>query len=378
MERTSVIIPTFNREKFLVEALESVLAQTLQPAEILVMDDGSTDNTSARMHTYGDRIKYIAKENSGKADTLNQALKRVQHPLVWIMDDDDIAQPDALENMTRLIDGQQEYGLAYGKYNRFHIEDGKDERIIRDGGYWAECEEESFFPTLLQDFFVHHPGMLVRKTAYDAAGPFSLKYPRLEDYEMLVRLAQVTRAKKTDSIVFLQRQHDGDRVGGLEAANRTQRWIDEEKLFFSELYDTLPLQSYIPAASNDELPELEKREALIQRGVIMARKKLWNLTISDFTTACDIKAEISLRPKETQALRQILFSKYGCPEIVSDQTISKRLKQIAKLSAVGRSIAKTIARGQIWFVRNAAQSRNIKATKNHLILMTSLLVAGTI
>ncbi|MFC7289999.1 glycosyltransferase family 2 protein [Hirschia litorea] len=375
MEKTSVILPTFNREDFLVEALESLLGQTLPPAEILVMDDGSTDNTYQRMQAYSDKIRYIKKSNTGKADTLNQALKLVQNPLVWIMDDDDIALPNALLDMTKLLDGKLDTGIAYGRYNRFHLDAKTGERIIQDGGYWAECDGETFFQTTLQDFFVHHPGMLVRKSAYEAAGNFSLEYPRLEDYEMLVRLAQVTKSERTESTIFLQRQHDGDRVDGLAADKRFDRWISEEKQFFTKLYSSLPLSAYSTSNSSQKVtpPSLE-REALIQRGVVMARKKLWNLALQDLERASYIhdSPNDNLSDLETNALRQILFSKYGSEEFLSDQTILPHLKKIRKIGPIGRAITNTIGRGQLWFIRSSLQSGKLTTSYRHLVNMTSL------
>jgi len=376
LERTSVILPTYNRADFLVEAVDSVLNQTLPPAEVLVMDDGSTDDTALKMQPYGDRIRYVQKKNSGKADTINQALKLVQYPLVWIMDDDDIAKPNALKSLTNLLNNKPDIGIAYGKYERFHINEKTKEKSVQGPGYWADCSGENFFQTILQDFFVHHPGMLVRKSTYDAAGPFSLEYPRLEDYEMLVRLAQVTKAANTNDIVFEQRQHDGDRVGGLSADKRTQRWIDEERQFFSKLYDQIPLASYINS-TDEGLPPSKKREALIQRGVVMARKKLWTLALNDLIEAAKLDvSETDLSECETNALRYILFSKYGSPEFIENSTISDELKSIASLNQTGKAIVKVIARSQLWFIRNSFQNRDIKSTMRHARSMLALYAAG--
>ena len=376
MERTSVILPTYNRADFLVEALDSVLNQSFPPAEVLVMDDGSTDDTALKMQPYGERIRYIQKKNSGKADTLNQALKLVKNPLVWIMDDDDIAFPDALENLTKLLNGKPNTGIAYGRYQRFTINEKTKEKSIQSAGYWADCAGQDFFQTILQDFFVHHPGMLVRKTAYDAAGPFSLEYPRLEDYEMLVRLAQVTKATSTNEIIFEQRQHDGDRVGGLSADKRTQRWIDEEKQLFSKLYNDLPLGCYCTNSSDPEV-STEKREALIKRSVVMARKKLWPFALSDLKEAANLHpSSDELNEREISALRHILFSKYGSSEFIQEPFINSELKKISTLSPTGKAIVKSIARSQLWFIRNSFQNRDFRSTFRHVSSMITLLLAG--
>jgi glycosyltransferase involved in cell wall biosynthesis len=94
--RVSVLIPTFNRANYIVESLESVLSQTRRPAEVIIIDDGSTDDTVERLAPYMQRIAYLRKENGGKSSALNLGMKAVTGEYVWIFDDDDIAYPDAL------------------------------------------------------------------------------------------------------------------------------------------------------------------------------------------------------------------------------------------------------------------------------------------
>src|SRR5688572_6812621 len=93
----TVIVPTFNRAAFVGETLDSLLAQSWPPGQIVVVDDGSTDGTPSALDRFGDRIEVIRKPNGGKATALNAALPLVRHGAVWIFDDDDIALPDGLE-----------------------------------------------------------------------------------------------------------------------------------------------------------------------------------------------------------------------------------------------------------------------------------------
>jgi len=374
VELTSVIVPTFNRSNLLVETLESVLAQSFKPGEILVIDDGSTDNTEEKLQNYSDQISYIKKENSGKAASLNQAIAQAQHPLIWIVDDDDLVAPNALEAMTKLLDGKPDIGVAYGRYTRFFIDAKTHKRHELDCGYWNDCENNEFLIETLKDFFVHHPGMLVRKSAYEAAGPFSTEYPRLEDYEMLVRLARETKAAKSEAVIFHQRQHDGDRVGGLKAEERGQRWQEEEEEFFSKLHKTLPLAKYLaPSPLNTELTPAQKREALINRGVVMARKRLWRQTFKDFKTAISIEGvEAELTEAEKSALKDIVFSKYGCPEILTDKTIAGKMKLLSETNETGAAIAKSFARSQVWFIRTSLQKLNLPKAIGHLSLALAL------
>ena len=93
----SVIIPTYNRANYVVEAVESVLQQTYQGFELIVVNDGSTDDTAEVIRRFGDRIRYMEKANGGKASAVNLGLKYMTGEYVWILDDDDIALPNKLE-----------------------------------------------------------------------------------------------------------------------------------------------------------------------------------------------------------------------------------------------------------------------------------------
>src|SRR5947208_1951691 len=93
----SVAIPAYNARKFLVEALESVLAQTFRPHEIIVVDDGSTDGTSAVVAEYAPDVTLISQANSGESVARNLALSRVTGEWVAWLDADDVWEPTKLE-----------------------------------------------------------------------------------------------------------------------------------------------------------------------------------------------------------------------------------------------------------------------------------------
>jgi glycosyltransferase involved in cell wall biosynthesis len=99
MPNVSVILPTFNRCGLIASSLDSLLNQSYPIAEILVVDDGSTDDTEAVVAAFGDKVRYIRRENGGKNAAINTGLRHVTGELIWIMDDDDLAPADALERL---------------------------------------------------------------------------------------------------------------------------------------------------------------------------------------------------------------------------------------------------------------------------------------
>lgn len=357
LEKTTVIVPTYNRGPLLVETLESLLGQTVIPDEIIVVDDGSPDDTAARMAAYEGRVRFVRKENSGKADTLNRTIPTVKNELVWIVDDDDIILPHTHELLSGLLRQNPQASFAYGRYDRFTVNETTGARKRFDGGHWRVVEPDMFFLATLQDFFAHHPGLLVRKSAYDAVGPFSMNYSRSEDYEMLVRLARQFGCVCTQDIVFLQRQHDDPRVGDLVGQDkRFARWIFEQQEMFKEVRETGSLTDYLPkgAVTGSDLSPALTRQALITRGTVMMRKKLWDFAFEDLHAACQVAgADGGLNARELWAIREALFSKYGCPELTADPSIATRLLALRTEGPAGRAIAKTFARALVWFIRKA-------------------------
>jgi glycosyltransferase involved in cell wall biosynthesis len=93
----SIVIPAYNASAYIVEAIESVLAQTVSPAEIIVVDDGSTDNTAAVLEPYQNRIRYIYQENAGVSAARNRAIEAANGDFIAFLDADDVWHPQKLE-----------------------------------------------------------------------------------------------------------------------------------------------------------------------------------------------------------------------------------------------------------------------------------------
>jgi glycosyltransferase involved in cell wall biosynthesis len=116
MESISVVIPTFNRAGVVKRALESALRQSLRPAQIIVIDDGSTDDTREVLGRYGDTIEYVRQENAGASVARNRGIALARHPWIAFLDSDDYWLPDHLARTAGAID-------ATGGQARFYFND---------------------------------------------------------------------------------------------------------------------------------------------------------------------------------------------------------------------------------------------------------------
>ncbi len=354
-KRVSVLIPTYNRSDLIAESVEAVIQACRSRDEIIVLNDGSTDDTREVLSHFGNRIQVISTENHGKSKALNTGLGLCRGEYVWIMDDDDLALPDAVTRLLGLLQDNPDAGIAYGRHQRF-CTDPDGNRTMMDTGYWRYgTTPETFLARTLDDFFVHQPGMIVRREVYGKAGPFRDTLRRSLDYDMLIRLASSATAVGTDEVVFLQRVHDGPRGSQrarFPASERLEVWAQTDRDIFFDLYHQLPLSAFTcePGGGTDLR---WKRRALLRRGVVMARHRNWALAAKDFHCALILLNEPIKQP-EKSILRDAFKSKYGCEEILSDPTIIPMLIDVAR-DGNEPNFTGALARGLVWHVRKAVE-----------------------
>jgi glycosyltransferase involved in cell wall biosynthesis len=114
METVSVIIPTYNRAELISQAIDSVLAQTVPAHEIIVADDGSTDDTAAVVAAYGDRVRYLALPHRGQpAATRNAGIRAATGVLLAFLDSDDLFLPDKLARQIAALAQTPAAGVVY-------------------------------------------------------------------------------------------------------------------------------------------------------------------------------------------------------------------------------------------------------------------------
>jgi len=379
MHGITAIVPTLNRPQLLRECVISLLAQTRPLAEILVVDDGSDQDPAAALSDLDGPIRVIRQPNRGKASAVNLGLSQAQGDYIWICDDDDLALPDAAARLGAALDGS-EAGFAYGSFLRFRDDPATGERQVYGPGYWpADAEHEQLFAALLDDFFVFQFATLVRRSAYQAVGPFREDLVRSQDYEMILRLARAFRGARVEGPLFLQREHDaprGSRADGFEAAQSFAKWIEYDQKIFSSLLREVPLEEFAPAELKTADPLVRLRAAHLKRGCVLARRKLWEPALAEFRRACNLCSAGPPTPAEVAIAGRILSGKYGCQEVVDDQGLLTELAEAFRFRPYGETLVDEVARPLRWRARDALLAARCREASAYLSALVRIMGRG--
>jgi len=225
--RVSIIVPLFNRAKYIEAAIESALQQNYDDIEIIVVDDGSTDGgdklveniaTTKNVHL----VRHENNANCGQSKSLNLALSLASGEYIAILDSDDLFLPGKLSNQVSYLCNHPEVGLVYGMGYAVDAEGREIYEILS-----PEHQEPSDPNRVLLDCYFHLPvGSLVRRKVYDQVGGFDASLRAGQDHDMMIRMAEITKFAFQPLRVYCYRRHsESISTKGLEARWRNAQII---------------------------------------------------------------------------------------------------------------------------------------------------------
>lgn len=205
MPKVSVIIPSYNYGHFLTQTVNSVLAQTYTDFEVIVVDDGSTDDTRQRMQPYVDKGKltYIYQANKGLPGARNTGIRASAGAIIAFVDSDDIWTPDKLEKQIPKFENPN-VGLVYGNTRKFY-----DAMVTRRTSFEGIAPARGrVTQELLRRTFVPMPTVCMRREVFDRIGLFDepIQSPG-EDIDMWLRMSLEYDFEYVDDVVAFYRVH---------------------------------------------------------------------------------------------------------------------------------------------------------------------------
>lgn len=220
MPRVSIVIPTYNCERYIAETIDSVFAQSLTNFEIIVVDDGSVDGTLEILARYGSAIRLLTQENSRVCAARNRGLLEAKGEFVCFMDHDDYWFPDKLATQLKAMEDHPDISVVYGDfilwapdndgnfpapktYNLQQLSDGIDEKYSG----WI-------YHQFLIDCWMLTSTAMFRREIFNQCKPFDVKLPYSEDWDLWLRLSRDYRFLKIKRPNTLYRQHpkQGNRI----------------------------------------------------------------------------------------------------------------------------------------------------------------------
>lgn len=189
MSRLSAIIPAYNCARYLAEAIASALAQDSVDLEVVVVDDGSTDDTQSILASFGDRIRTLRQENRGLPAARNTGILASRGELIAFLDADDTWERDKSRKQLAYLEANPACGLVFCDVFRMDESGRRIAPVLGDKAKevpTGRCLERLFLGN-----FVLVPGVVVRRDVLERAGPFDESLRSVEDYDMWLRIAAI-------------------------------------------------------------------------------------------------------------------------------------------------------------------------------------------
>lgn len=216
MPKVSVIIPLYNTEQFIAETIRSVLRQTYSDLEVIVVDDGSTDQSSKVVASFGAAVRYLRQENSGQAVARNRGVAIAQGEYIGFLDSDDVCFPHRFEKQVAGLDTMKHVGVVTSDMQYCSEEGEVEPEVLR--GY----SPEDPFSRIFRSGYVFMPStLLVRKEVFERSGRFDERQRGWEDFEWPTRILEIAQAYNIAEPLVLYRHHpvrysNDSRVAGIQ------------------------------------------------------------------------------------------------------------------------------------------------------------------
>ncbi|WP_353249408.1 glycosyltransferase family A protein [Salinisphaera sp. T31B1] len=279
----SVIIATYNRAGYLAQCLESVLAQSRAPDEILVIDDGSNDGTRRVVEGFGNRIRYFWQPNQGRPTALNLGLENATGSHLVFFDDDDVLLAGAVKAHLDVLNAVPDADYSYSPNLAFD-EHGPNDSIWDEARHKTLKHRQYADPDTLflrtlewgEYFLIYLQGMMIPRQYLEEVGRFQTSLLRGQDYDVMLKLAWRYRGVSTGQPTFIMRNHAGGRGPAIERHSEAERlamWSKYDRQIVLPYRDTLPLAAYLDSVASSvcdaQLDDRQVVEAITERARVM-------------------------------------------------------------------------------------------------------------
>jgi glycosyltransferase involved in cell wall biosynthesis len=361
--RFSVIIPTFKRAQLLGDAIRAALAQTHTDREILVVDDGSPDDTRSVASTFGEAVRYFRQENKGKSAALNLGISASKGDAIIVLDDDDLFPPWTVAKHAEALERNAAADFSFGRFVRFRGDRPPSSSNLCDEEFVPTHDPRRLVVKLMENCFLPNPAWAVRRQAQMRVGPYDESMYYSHDYDMILRLARKNEGVFIDDDpVLYQRKHLGQRGPSAEETFKLDtvgKWVKYDSLLFARLDREWSLSDFRPFP--DERPSLHQQAlALLQKGVILFQRKVYDGAIRALTEYRRDLRDRSPDPVELKIATGLLGCRYGIADLVAKKSLGSDIVHAFRLTHWPLSMRVAFASQVRWRVRTALTAGDVR------------------
>ncbi|MGE4440330.1 MAG: glycosyltransferase [Desulfomicrobium sp.] len=205
----TICVPTYNREQYILNAIQSALSQQDGFFDILIVDDGSTDGTAHIVNAIKNpRLRFIQKPHTNAPDTRNVCIQKAEGDFILWLDSDDILAPDLLPRFRTLIEAYPDTDICYGDIEPFGDVHTYHQKIVTYADYYHKNRE--LLSGMVYGNKIPNPGTFIRKSIFDTVGLYNTEFRRAHDYEFWVRCAPIAVFKHIGGTSLRWRWHDAN------------------------------------------------------------------------------------------------------------------------------------------------------------------------
>lgn len=233
MPKISVIMPVYNGEKYLRQAIDSILSQTFSDFEFIIINDASKDSTEEIIKSYNDeRIVYLKnEENLGVAGTLNKGIDAARGEYIARMDADDISMPDRFLKQVTIMDSNKDIGVCGGNLIIF------GEEIDERNFIYSETDKKIRVDMIFNSAFAH-PAVMIRSSILSDNIRYDIDFEKAEDYKMWYDIMRVSKGYNIQEPLLRYRHHQKQ----VTKVNKDEQTVAVTKMR-KVMYDTLQIDT---------------------------------------------------------------------------------------------------------------------------------------
>jgi len=206
MFQVSVIVPTYNRESFIVEALDSIAKQKFKPMETIVVDDGSTDRTKQLVQNHFTFARYIKTVHKGVSSARNIGISIASGKFIAFLDSDDIWYAEKLEKQMQFFEENPNCRIVH-----CNEEWRKNGRLVNQKRYHRKSGGDIFYDSLAR-CVISPSGVIIRKDLLAEVGLFNEEFPACEDYDLWLRITSFEKVGFVDLPLLIKRGGHSDQL----------------------------------------------------------------------------------------------------------------------------------------------------------------------